>query len=148
VYEPLLSSPLVAMVSAFSPLAKQKFIRPSDIDPYPVARYKDTVLGDALDDYIREDNVKTVTNAGPVLFSQILEHQAVGFAPKLVEGLRTLPSRVVTVPTEDFFSTEFGLLSTPENRASSHVDTVINYIKKTVIDNCRQPRYANVYELA
>ena len=148
VYEPLLSSPLVAMVSAFSPLAKQKHVRPSDIDPYPVARYQDTVLGDALDDYIREENVKTVTNAGTVLFSQILEHQAVGFAPKLVEGLRTLPSRVVTVPTEDFFSTEFGLLSTPENRASSRVDTVIDCIKKTISETYQQPRYADVFDLA
>lgn len=147
VYEPLFTSPLVAMVSSFSPLAKQEVVRPRDIDPYPVARYKDTVLGDALDDYILEDNVKTVTNAGSIIFVQILEHQAVGFAPKLVEGLRTLPDRVVTVPTEGFFSTEFGLLATPENRARPHVEEVVNYIKKTVAEKSLQPRYLDTYEL-
>ena len=141
VYEPLFTSPLVAMVSSFSPLARRDAVRPRDVDPYPVARYKDTVLGDALDDYILEDNVKTVTNAGAIIFVQIMEHQAVGFAPKLVEGLRTLPDRVVTKPTEGFFSTEFGLLSTPENRSREHVDAVIRYIRKTVAEKNLQPRY-------
>ena len=91
VYEPLFTSPLVAMVSSFSPLARRDAVCPRDVDPYPVARYKDTVLGDALDDYILEDNVKTVTNAGAIIFVQIMEHQAVGFAPKLVEGRRAIP---------------------------------------------------------
>ena len=50
-------------------------VRPSDIDPYPVARYKDSVLGDALDDFIREDNVKTVTNSRDIIVIQILEYQ-------------------------------------------------------------------------
>ena len=147
VYEPLFTSPLVAMVSSFSPLARRDAVRPRDVDPYPVARYKDTVLGDALDDYILEDNVKTVTNAGAIIFVQIMEHQAVGFAPKLVEGLRTLPDRVVTKPTEGFFSTEFGLLSTPENRSREHVDAVIRYIRKTVAEKNLQPRYLDTYEL-
>lgn len=147
VYEPLFTSPLVALVSSFSPLVKQEVVRPGDIDPYPVARFKDTVLGDALDDYIREDNVKTVTNAGSIIFIQIMEHQAVGFAPKLVEGLRTLPDRIITMPTEGFFSTEFGLLSTPENRTSIRVDAVMKHIKKTVAEKHIEPRYLDTYEL-
>ena len=147
VYEPLFTSPLVTMVSSFSPLARRDAVCPRDVDPYPVARYKDTVLGDALDDYILEDNVKTVTNAGAIIFVQIMEHQAVGFAPKLVEGLRTLPDRVVTKPTEGFFSTEFGLLSTPKNRAREHVDAVIRYIRKTVAEKSLHPRYLGTYEL-
>lgn len=147
VYEPLFDSPLVALVSSFSPLAKNDAVRPGDVDPYPVARYKDTVLGDALDDYIREDNVKTVTNAGGIIYIQIMEHQAVGFAPKIVEGLRTLPDRVVTKPTEGFFSTEFGLLTAKDARASQRIAAVQDYIRETVAQENRKPRYAGTYEL-
>ena len=60
---------------------------------------------------------------------------------------RQLPDRVVTKPTEGFFSTEFGLLSTPENRAREHVDAVIRYIRKTVAEKSLHPRYLGTYEL-
>ena len=49
--------------------------------------------------------------------------------------------------TEGFFSTEFGLLSTPENRAREHVDAVIRYIRKTVAEKSLHPRYLGTYEL-
>ncbi len=64
-YRPLFVSPLVATVSVYSPLAKKKVITPADVEGCSVARFQDAVLGDALDDFVREDSVKTVTNAAP-----------------------------------------------------------------------------------
>lgn len=147
VYEPLFVSPLVALVSTFSPLAKLDVVRPSDIDPYPVARYKDSVLGDALDDFIREDNVKTVTNSRDVIVIQILEYQAVSFGPKLIDGLRTMPDQIISRPTEGFFNTEFGLIMSKENAASERVGKVTTYIKDKVKKESEQARYAGTFDL-
>lgn len=146
-YEPLFVSPLVALISAFSPLAKLDVVRPSDIDPYPVARYKDSVLGDALDDFIREDNVKTVTNSRDIIVVQILEYQAVSFGPKLIDGLRTMPDQIVSRPTEGFFNTEFGLIMTKENARSERVDKVAAYIKDKVKEESERQRYSGTLDL-
>lgn len=146
-YKPLFVSPLVALVSAFSPLAKLEVIRPSDLGSYPVVRYKDSVLGDALDDYIREDNVKTVTNSRDIIVMQIVEYQAVSFGPKLVEGLRTMPDQVVTRPTEGFFNTEFGLIATADNHSSERVRSVVSYIEDKIAGESRQSRYAGTFDL-
>lgn len=147
VYEPLFISPLVALVSTFSPLAKLDVIRPSDVDAHPIARYKDSVLGDALDDFVREDNVKTVTNSRDIIVVQILEYQAVSFGPKLIDGLRTMPEQIVTRPTEGFFNTEFGLVMSRENAHSSRIGEVVDYIKNKVRKESTQTRYAGTYEL-
>lgn len=147
IYRPLFVSPLVALVSTFSPLAKMDVVRPSDIDPYPVARYKDSVLGDALDDFIREDNVKTVTNSRDIIVVDILEYQAVSFGPKLIDGLKTMPDQVVSRPTEGFFNTEFGLIMTSENQRSQHVMQVADYIQGKIEGETAQSRYAGTFEL-
>ena len=147
IYTPLFVSPLVALVSMYSPLAELDAVKPPDIDPYPVVRYKDSVLGDALDDFIRETNVKTVTNSRDILVIQMLEHQAVSFGPKLIDGLRTMPDQIISRPTEGFFNTEFGIIMTQENARSDRVAAIVNYIKEKVKSESSQARYAGTYDL-
>ena len=147
IYLPLLKTPLAALVSVYSSLAKKGMLSAQDIDPYPVARFRDDVLGDALDDYVREDNVKTVTNATSVIYTQIIEHQAVGFAPKLIEGMRTLPDAVVTRPVEGFFDTEFGLLIGRKEADSPRVKQVSKSIMTTLRKEKEGSRYGNTFEL-
>lgn len=146
-YKPLIRSPLVVMVSSFSPLAKADYVTPVDIDPYPIARVKDDVLGDALDDYVKEDNVKTVTNVSAIVFNQIMEHQAVGFAPKLAEGMSMLPANVILKPAEGFFATEFGVITDMNNADSSLVAQTVKHIVDTLKKSVGHPRYAGTYEL-
>lgn len=147
VYRPLAVSPLVAVVSEFSPLSSKKVITPKDLDSCQIARYRDTVLGDALDDYVREDNIKTITNASSVVYDQVIEHQAVSFAPKLAEGMRTLPQHVVLKPTEGLFSTEFGVLVAKRNISSANVDRVLDYIEQKLEEERGKPRYFKTFEM-
>lgn len=146
-YRPLIKSPLVAMVSSFSPLAKLDCISSADIEAYPIARVKDEVLGDALDDYVKEDNVKTVTNASAIVYNQIVEHQAIGFAPKLAEGMAILPSNIVLKPTKGFFATEFGIVADSANADSQLVMQTVKYISDMLKKSVAHPRYAGTYEL-
>ncbi|WP_165170776.1 LysR family transcriptional regulator [Adlercreutzia sp. ZJ473] len=147
-YEALFTSPLVALVSAYSPLAGKSEIVPGDVDGCSVARYQDTVLGDALDDYIREECVKTVTNATPVIYARIMENQFISFAPKLIEGVGVLPDRIRTVPTRGFFSTEFGVLVPRVDGESPRVQEVISFMKKRVREGAERGRFAGTFELA
>lgn len=146
-YRPLFVSPLVATVSVYSPLAKKKVITPADVERCSVARFQDAVLGDALDDFVREDSVKTVTNAAPIVYMRIVEDQAVGFAPKLVEGAHTLPEKVCTVATADFFDTEFGLLIGSGMLESERVRQVISYIEEKLRKESAGARFAGTYEV-
>ena len=146
-YRPLAVSPLVAVVSEFSPLSSKKVITPKDLDSCQIARYRDTVLGDALDDYVREDNIKTITNASSVVYDQVIEHQAVSFAPKLAEGMRTLPQHVVLKPTEGLFSTEFGILVAKRSISSANVDRVLDYIEQKLEEEREKPRYFKTFEM-
>lgn len=147
IYRPLFTSPLVALVSTYSPLAKKESICPDDIGSYPVARFQDSVLGDALDDYIKEDNVQTVTNAQGVVHAQIMDHQAIGFAPKLIEGNKILPERIVTKPTKGFFQTEFGLLLPVDVKCPECIEHIVEHIDETIQRASKQGRYARTYEL-
>lgn len=146
-YQPLFVSPLVATVSVYSPLAKKKIITPRDVDGCSVARFQDAVLGDALDDFVREDSVKTVTNAAPIIYTRIIEDQAVGFAPKIVEGARILPEKMCTVDTSDFFDTEFGLLASSGVLESQRVRQVIDYIKERLLKESSSTRFTGTYEV-
>lgn len=144
---PMAKSPLVALVSTYSPLAKKRSISVKDIEGYPVARFRDNVLGDALDDFIKEDNVKTVTNAASIIFSQIMENQAVSFAPKLVEGMRILPESITTRPVKGLFDTEFGIMMGESERTSPLVAHMIDYIKSKLTKEQELSRYGSTFEL-
>ena len=147
-YEVLFTSPLVALVSVYSALARKGHVTPRDVDNCLVARYQDTVLGDALDDFIREDSVKTVTNATAVIYARIMEDQAISFAPKLIEGVGVLPDKIKTVPTQGFFSTEFGVLASCADRESPNVQEVISYMRKRVVEGSARGRFAGTFSLA
>lgn len=147
-YTPLFVSPLVVMVSEFSPLAQHAAITPEDARGHSVARYQDTVLGDALDDFILEGDVKTVTNATPVINERIIQDQAISFAPKLVEsGDSFLPGTITTVPTEGFFGTEFGMLLTEPARMSPCVKKIVAYLRDRLETEAIQGRFAGTFKL-
>lgn len=148
VYERLFVSPLVALVSSYSALAKEKVIKPEDLESSSIARYQDTVLGDALDDFIKDDQVKTITNASFVIWARIIEDQAVGFAPKLIDGIGVLPSKIVTVPTEGFFNTEFGFMYREADGESPHVLNVMEYVRDKVKAESKRSRYGDLFTLA
>lgn len=149
VYEPLFMAPLVLLVSVYSPLAKKKVVAPKDLRGYSVARYQDTVLGDALDDFVLEDDIKTITNATPVINTRIMEDQAISFAPKLVEaGSSFLPDKITTVPTEGFFVTEFGVLLDDLACQSSRVREVIAYLRSKLEREAERGRFAGTFTLA
>ncbi len=149
VYERLFTSPLVMLTSVFSPLAKKASITPEEVRGYPVARYQDTVLGDALDDFILADSVKTISNATSVLNAQILQGHAIAFAPKLVEvGDAFLPGKVTTVPTEGFFDTEFGLLLHSFPDQPEGVRETVAYLRRKLEEEDAGGRYAGTFSLA
>lgn len=148
VYERLFTSPLVALVSTYSPLAKNKVIRPDDLECCSIVRYQDAVLGDALDDFIKEDQVKTITNATAVIWTRIVEDQAVSFAPKLIDGIGVLPSKVMTVPTEGFFDTEFGLMYLEADEGSPHVLEVMEHVRGKVKAESKRSRYGGLFNLS
>lgn len=147
VYEPLVVSPLVLMASAYSALAKKKSIKPSDVNGYSVARLQDTVLGDALDDFIREDNVKTATNSISTIYNRIIENHAISFAPKLIESASDLPHSVIVIPTKGFFDTEFGMITHTDAQDSSLIQEVAVYLRKKVVDESKSNRYGGAYEI-
>lgn len=149
VYERLFTSPLVMLTSMFSPLAKKKSITPEEVRGHPVARYQDTVLGDALDDFILADSVKTISNATSVLNAQILQGHAIAFAPKLVEvGGAFLPDKVTTVPTEGFFDTEFGLLLHGFPSQSNNVREAVAYLHAKLEREDAGGRFSGTFTLA
>ena len=130
-------------------MAKKESITPQEVRGYPVARYQDTVLGDALDDFILADSVKTISNATSVLNAQILQGHAIAFAPKLVEvGGAFLPDKVTTVPTEGFFDTEFGLLLHGFPSQPDNVREAVAYLRTKLENEDAGGRFSGTFTLA
>ena len=138
----------MAMVSAFSPLAELDCITAQDISGYPVVSLKDDVLSDALDDYIKETDIRTITNTSSIVYEQILEHQAISFAPKLIKATSSLTDNNIALKKiKGFFDTEFGIITGYESTQASMIAQVIGYITNKTKESISNSRWANTYEI-
>ena len=134
---PLICSPLAVMMSNENPLANSKSLKHTDVANMPVVCYRDAVLLDALDDFIKEDQVYDITSNSQVLVNQLREWHAISFAPLMARLLDSFDSSSMTIvpfePGEGFFDTRFGIIGKPEDLEDERTHQLIARIREMLL---------------
>lgn len=133
----IMCSPLAVMMSSDNPLAEKKSLKRSDISNLPIVCYRDAVLLDALDDYIKEDQVYDITSNSVVLANQLREWHAISFAPRtaqLLEGFENLSMRIVPFEQgEGFFNTRFCLIGKQGDLQDERAQQLVTRINELLV---------------
>ena len=129
---PFICSPLSVMMAEDNPLAKKVQLTRKDVQGVPVVCFRDSVLLDALDDFVMEDQIFDITNNLTILENQLHEWGAITYAPLISAidpSIRNLQlSTIPFAPQEQFFSTQFGFVGTKETMADDNVRRLIDYV--------------------
>ena len=134
---PLICSPLAVMMSTDNPLSRKKSLKRSDVADLPVVCYRDAVLLDALDDFIKEDQVYDITSNSQVLANQLREWHAISFAPLMARLLDSFDGSSMIIvpfePGEGFFATRFGIVGKPEDLEDERAHQLISRIREMLL---------------
>lgn len=140
----LICTPLTVLLSASDPLAQNNELSLSDLEGKSVVCLKDDVLLDALDDFIREDQLTDICSNPAVLYSQLYNNNGCAFIPAIAVYCPSVRSfsefKMVPFGGESgMFSTCFALIAKPGTLnlpgAKDFINILNNYFMHTAQDN-------------
>ncbi|MGI6217668.1 MAG: LysR family transcriptional regulator [Coriobacteriales bacterium] len=111
IFEPLIKSSVIALVSTSSVLSKnESFSIDKDLVGLKVGYLQDDMLIDVIDDYVRDEDIVTVTSNLSILEDQVSASHIVTFMVQLFTALHQLPTGICSLPCEGTPEVMFGLL--------------------------------------
>lgn len=147
-YRPLMTCEICIITSIHSPLANLKSISRSMLDTHPFGYFADDVALDLLDNFIRDDNLLTVTNDWSILERQLLEGRISTIVPKLFCTTNTLKAGLVTIPfDDDECKPDIGFVGTSENLANPHISAIMDFITQFLHENENKRAFSDCYTL-
>lgn len=146
VFEPLIESDVVAMVSTSSQLSrKEAFEVPRDLEGVKCGYLLDEMLLDYIDDFVRDGDMRTITSNLSILEEQIATNQIVTFMARLYLATRRLPEGVTALPCSRSPKVLFGFLAASGVLADSDVETLCESARFTLHAKASEDRFANLY---
>lgn len=146
IFEPLVRSSVVALVSTSSHLSREGELRQSDVASLKCGYLLDEMLLDYVDDYVREEDLRTVTSNLSILEDQIAANQIVTFMVKMYFATRRLPTGVTALPCPDAPKVLFGFLGVEQSYADDDLALVRDAVRKTLKKGVDDDRFAGLYE--
>lgn len=126
-------SPVYALVSSSSKLAQLKsFDIGRDLAGQKVGYLADEMLRDVLDDYVRDEDVRTVTGNIDLLDDQIANNRLITFAPSPRLIAKRPPVGIMPVPCSGGVRIRYGLVRTRENQLDPNILQVMTRITSTL----------------
>lgn len=146
-FEPLAKSSVIALVSSSSPLSQQAAF---DISNHLTEGVKcgyllDEMLLDFTDDYVREDDMRTVTSNLSLLEDQIANNQVISFMAKMYFATKKVPEGITALPCKGTPEVLFGLLATRDAFANEDVAHLRSAIRGTLQMKEGNDRFKGLY---
>lgn len=133
VFDLIGESPVYALVSSSSRLAQLKaFDIERDIEGQKVGYLADEMLRDALDDYVRDEDVRTVTGNIDYLDDQIANNRLITFAPAPRLLAKRPPVGITPVPVAGDVRIRYGIVRSRENKDDPSILQVMTRIMSTL----------------
>lgn len=133
VFDLIGESPVYALVSSSSKLAQLKtFDIEHDIEGQKVGYLADEMLRDALDDYVRDEDVRTVTGNIDLLDDQIANNRLITFAPGPRLIAKRPPVGITPVPCSGDVRIRYGLVRTVENQDDPSILQIMTRVMSTL----------------
>lgn len=122
-FEPLAKSSVIALVSSSSALSQKKeFDTAKDLAGGIKCGYLlDEMLLDFIDDYVRDDDMRTVTSNLSLLEDQIANNQIISFMAKMYFATKKVPEGITVLPCKGTPEVMFGLLATRKAFANEDI---------------------------
>lgn len=136
IYDELGTSDVYALVSTSSMLSHlDEFDIHRDLAGQKVGYLSDEMLRDALDDYVRDEDIRTVTGNIDLLDEQIVTNRLITFAPSPRLLAKHPPRGIAAIPCSNDIRVRFGLVRTKENRDDADILQVVTRIKAALSAN-------------
>lgn len=133
IFDTLGESDVYALVSTSSKLSQlSTFDIERDLVGQKVGYLADEMLRDALDDYVRDEDVRTVMSNIDLLDEQIATNRLITFAPSPRLISHRPPSGIAAIPCANGVRIRYGIVRARENQSDPDILQVITRIRASL----------------